>query len=55
MRRTAPALKALTFLKANACGFASRIASIVRWTLMVLSGRNRVAIDQRVSDDRTGP
>ena len=55
IRRIAPAFNALTFLMANACGFASRIASIMRWTLMDLSGRNRAAIDQSVSDDRTGP
>ena len=55
IRRIAPAFSALTFLMANACGFASRIASIMRWTLMDLSGRNRAAIDQSVSVDRTGP
>ena len=55
MRSVAPALSAFTFRKANASGLASRIASIMRWVLTDVSGRNRDAIDHSVSDSRTGP
>ena len=55
MRRVTPAFNPLTFLVRNAWGFASTNASIMRWTLMESSGRNRNAIAQSVSVGRTGP